>query len=262
MALQAQVESLDDVPEGLHDFYEERDGTYRLSVEGVEFPDEVKGLKTALERERESRTKAEKRARELAEKIPEGFDPERWERLTTEEQEREQRKAEEKGEWEKLRAQLQEKHSERENELKGRLESLQVQLDDTIVDSQLLQAAAEHEAYAKLLPEHARKHIEVQEVDGRRVAVVVDGSGERMLDDDGNDMTIAGLVAWMSEQEEYWPLFKGKGVAGGGAAGRNGAGRAHRKSLKDMSEKERMDLIDEMEPEEYAKLVEAELRSS
>jgi len=74
--LDAVVESVDDLPEGVRDFYTESDdGTYRLDVAGVEFEDDVKGLKNALRSERRKRSAAEK---QLA-AIPEDFDPAEWE---------------------------------------------------------------------------------------------------------------------------------------------------------------------------------------
>lgn len=60
MALKAILETLDGVPEALHEFYVQKDGKYVLDAEGVE---DVKGLKSALQREKAER---KKRADELA----------------------------------------------------------------------------------------------------------------------------------------------------------------------------------------------------
>jgi hypothetical protein len=257
MALKATVDTLDDVPETVRDFYEESDGRFRLKVEGVEFPEEVKGLKTALERERDARKRIEQEARTLREQIPEGFDPERWEQLTKAEKEREQRKAEEKGEWEKLRGQLQEQHQKQIQEWEGREKTLLSQLDQKIVDEAILGAAAQHDAYAHLLPKYAKDFVKVVEEDGRRRPVVVDERGDRRLNEKGEDMTIPQLVEWMKVQEQYWPLFKGHGVAGGGSSGRSGAGGAHSKKISEMSEAEKVAFVQEHGLDRYKELISA-----
>jgi hypothetical protein len=58
MALKAFVDNLNDVPKELHVHYVQEGGKYRLDAEGVE---DVTGLKTALERERDANRDAQKR---------------------------------------------------------------------------------------------------------------------------------------------------------------------------------------------------------
>lgn len=60
--LKFQVESLDGVDASLHGFYEQTDGGYRLKVDGVE---DVGGLKTALQKERENVKLTQKELAEL-----------------------------------------------------------------------------------------------------------------------------------------------------------------------------------------------------
>ncbi|MFZ3286554.1 MAG: hypothetical protein WA191_06855 [Telluria sp.] len=71
MALQLVVDTLESVPEALHSLYTEADGKFRLQVDGIE---DTKGLKSALEKERQTAKDAEK-ARKDFEKQFEGIDP-------------------------------------------------------------------------------------------------------------------------------------------------------------------------------------------
>lgn len=52
MALKAMVDSLDEIPEAVRGEYEEVDGKFRLSVEGVDSLVDNSGIKQALEKER------------------------------------------------------------------------------------------------------------------------------------------------------------------------------------------------------------------
>ena len=60
--LKYQIENLDGVEESLHSFYEQTEGGYRLKVDGVE---DVSGLKSALEKERNGNKDAKTRLAEL-----------------------------------------------------------------------------------------------------------------------------------------------------------------------------------------------------
>lgn len=75
----AELESLDEVPESLRALYAQAGeaGPYRLRVRGVEFPEEVEGLKSALKKERD-------RNRALSDQlraIPKDFDGDLWKQL-------------------------------------------------------------------------------------------------------------------------------------------------------------------------------------
>ena len=60
--LKYQIDTLDGVDESLHGFYDKTDSGYQLKVDGVE---DVTGLKTALQKERESNKDAKSRLSEL-----------------------------------------------------------------------------------------------------------------------------------------------------------------------------------------------------
>lgn len=249
MPLDATVESLDEVPEGVRDHYTETDDGYRLDVEGVEFEDEVQGLKSALQKERDKRKKYESRLSEIPDDWQDRL--EEWENLKEKEKEREREKAEKEGEWEKLREQLQEQHREEIQAREEKLQQVESQLEQKIVDEALAKAASEHEAHAHLLPDYAKRFVRIEEKNGRKVPVVVDEDGDRRINNDGDDMTINELVASMREEERFKPLFKPTGSTGGGASGGDGAGGPVTKNVTEMSDQEKMDFIDEHGYDEY-----------
>lgn len=76
MTLPAILETLDDAPEALREHYvAHEDGRFRLAVEGMEHADDVRALKTALEREKEARREA-KAALDAERERFDGLDPE------------------------------------------------------------------------------------------------------------------------------------------------------------------------------------------
>src|SRR6478609_6588834 len=104
MPLPLVVDTLDIVPEPFRAEYTEADGKFRLNVDGIE---DTSGLKKALETERRT-------AKELSKKV------QRWEALGKSDEEiqqmlESQRKADEDkarkaGEWDKIKAQMNEHH--------------------------------------------------------------------------------------------------------------------------------------------------------
>lgn len=226
MPLKAVVESLDDVPEAFHAEYEEQDGAFRLKVEGVEFPEEVQGLKKALEAERRKAREASKRLSSL----PEDFDPEKWQAMQEAEAKRAEEAAAKKGEWENLRKQLQENHTKEKEQYQTQLTTLEKQLNTLLIDNEATQLlSSKYKGSAKLLMPHIRGSTQVVEEEGARKVVVVDERGERRYDGKtGEPMTIEGLIAEMRESDEFAPAFEGSGATGGGASGRQAAGGGSR----------------------------------
>jgi len=84
MSLKAIVDSLDNVDENLQEFYEEQDGKYVLKVEGVREHPEVTALKNAYDSEKQKRSdlaKERDKYKEVADKLPDDFDADEYERL-------------------------------------------------------------------------------------------------------------------------------------------------------------------------------------
>lgn len=65
MALKFIIDTLEEIDERLRGEYEEKDGKFHLKVDGLPAPEDVSGLKSALQKEREARSKAEKRISDI-----------------------------------------------------------------------------------------------------------------------------------------------------------------------------------------------------
>lgn len=232
MALKARVDSLEGVPEEAHDFYTQDGDGYRLDVEGVEFKEDVQGLKSALEKERDAR-------KALEGKLPKDFDPDEYKTLKQQAKEREKREAEERGEWEKLREQLKQEHQETVEELKQEMRKREAAISNLTVDRELTEAISrvgvrdEYRPAVKALLERLGPTVE-QNGDGYRGVIPDEVHGNK---------PIAEYVEEWAESEEAEPFLAATNATGGGASGRSPGG-AVTKPLSEMSEEEKMDFID------------------
>src|SRR4051812_49315938 len=105
-ALQLSVDSIDGLDEALRSLYVEKDGKFQLDVDGIE---DTSGLKTALQKER--RTASELQKQTNAWKAL-GKTPEQIAELLEAQQQRELTEAERKGEWDKLKTQMNAAHAQ------------------------------------------------------------------------------------------------------------------------------------------------------
>lgn len=223
MALDAVVDSLEGVPEQFHELYQQKDdGKYRLDVAGVEFPEDVQGLKSALEKERVAKKEAEKRLSSFAD-----IDLDEYHALRADKDKREEELAAKRGEFDKLLTKKDEQHRKTLSEKDAALEALSAQLDKLIREDEAIRALGRADADVDLLLPHAlaRTGVVVDD-DGKRRAIVLNDDGAPRLNDDGNEMTISELVAEMEKDDRYKAGF-GSGLrSGGGSAARSSAGRA------------------------------------
>lgn len=236
--LDAVVDSLDGVPEQYRELYQEADGRYRLDVQGVEFEENVKGLKSALQKEREAAKEAAQRLKQY-----EGFDPDEYHALKEAASKREDEEAAKRGEFDKLLQKKEEayrKQLEQEQQTRTALES---QVLGLIRDQEARTALARAGANVDLLLPHVLKMVDVVEEDGQRKAVVLGEKGAPRLNDEGAHMTISELVAEMAESEVYRAAFPGTVANGGGAAG-NSAGRAEKIAGPDADWQAKADFIE------------------
>ena len=231
MTLAKTVDSLDSVDEQYRELYTETDDGFVLDVEGG-FED-VGGLRSALDAERAARAKAEKRARKASEMLPEGFDPDRYKELLDAEERRATEQAEKKGEWDKLKSQLQEQHTTQLGEKDGVINEQAEEIRGLLVDAAAASLLAQDgtKGSPTLLLPIIRQRTQVQRSeDGKRRVLVLDAEGERMLSPkgDGTDATLKDLLLQLKDDPEYSRAFDGTGAAGGGSANSNGsAGGGH-----------------------------------
>jgi len=266
MPLQATVDSLDGLPEEIHDAYEKTDdGKYRLSILKDLVPkdqiEDVSGLKSALSKERENAKTAAQRARQLEEQYS-GFDPEEYQRLKELEAQEEERKAEKKGEWEKLKSQMTEQHQTELGKREEREKKLLAALERKTIDADAVAALNEYKGNVTLLLPHVKGHVKMVEEDGSFVARVVDDAGNPRVNGEGNYLTVRELVSEMRDQETYANAFDNTVKSGGGTPPGGGGGKppggkgAIPSDLKrsTMSTKEKVAFIREHSEDEYMNL--------
>jgi len=232
MPLKATLENLEELPEEFHEDYEERDGKFFLKILDNFVPkdkvEDVSGLKSALEKERQNNKALSSAKRQLEEQFG-GIDVEEYQRLKELEQQEEENKAAKKGEWDKLKLQMTEKHNEELAKRAERENKLLSALERKTIDADAVAALNEFKGNVTLLLPHVKGHVRMVEEDGAFVARVVDDQGNPRVNGEGNFLTVRELVSEMRDQETYAKAFdagvkSGGGTPPGGGSG-NGSGK-------------------------------------
>ncbi|MCC0013678.1 MAG: hypothetical protein H6877_10210 [Rhodobiaceae bacterium] len=246
MALKLIVDTLDDVPEALRGEYVEKDGKFHLGVDGLE---DTGGLKTALQKERADRAAYEKQVKAWQGL---GKTPDEIKDLLAAQEQAELNKAEKAGEWDKLKAQMNEKH---EAALRGKdetISAMRARLNAELVDAKAVAAIAAAKGVPELLLPHVQRHVKV---DDEFNVQVVDAKGDPRVGAKGEPLTIADLVAEMRQSEVFGRAFEGSGQSGSGKLPGNGAGGAGVSKKSDFkSEKERAAFVEKHGFEAYKAL--------
>jgi hypothetical protein len=230
MALKAQLESLDGLPEALHEFYEAKDGAFVLGVEG---------MLTEAEKDEELIGIVKSRDTLLAEKKNlslkfRDIDPEKYAALLAKEEELENAKLKNIGDWESKEKQLGEKFSKE----RATWDSDRDVMSGTINELMVKNVAMSELGLAKVIPN--RTHLIMPWIE-RMVRVVRGDDGQysteiinqttgevRVSPKSGSmsPMSIAELVEEMADSEEYGVCFESDGASGSGATGTGGTGGA------------------------------------
>lgn len=222
MKLPHFVESLDDIPEAAHEFYEEVDGGHRLPVSGVQSDEDVGKLRSAFE-------KLKRELAGLKESTPSvsAEDLEELERLRTEAAEREQKKAEEEGNFAKLKEAMEQKHTKKLEQLQAEIDRRDSYIQRITVDNQLNQAIEDVGVLDRYRPA-VRALLKTN-----KPKVALDGDDYRgVFETDMGEVEIAEFVRTWSESEAaepYMPAVDRGGSGGTGSGGpRPGNGRMSR----------------------------------
>lgn len=175
------------------------------------------GLHKALESERDARKKLEGKV-----KLFDGIDLEKVRALMDADRKSEDDKARAAGDFEKLLKQQGEKFEERLKELGVENAGILDDLSGALIDSAAAKAIAKFEGDAELLLPHVKAATKLMDVKGKRIAVVLDESGEPRLAPDAKTATdymgIEHLVGRWKEKGKFAGAFAGTGASGGGAS--------------------------------------------
>lgn len=189
-------------------------------------------------------------------------DPDTVKALLKEREEAEIRKAEEAGEWEKLREKLKTDHQKDREKLLAQLEEkdgevskIKAALEKHLVDAQLTAEIAKHGAKPKLLMPHVRDRVKAVETeDGDYKVAILDENGELQ---DG--LGIADLIESAKKDEDLAGLFPAPEKSGTGTSqrGQEGADKGRSKKYKrrsEMSQEEKQEAITTLGISGYNKL--------
>lgn len=215
MPLPFTVKTIEEVPEAFRgEYVEDKEVGFRLAVEGIEDPAE---LRRAKQRESEGRKSAEA---ELAKIRSEQAARDEEVRLAREEA------AKKAGNIDELQKSWQEKFDkaigETESKYKTENESLASDLNVEMIEKKATELAA-----ALALPEsadvlypHIKARLRVEVRDGRRQTVVVDREGK------ASAATLADLKKEFAANKAFAPILAASRASGGGANGGKGGGAA------------------------------------
>lgn len=217
MKLKAILDSLDGLDESLHELYEQDDeGKYRLNVDGIEQHPAVTGLVTNRDRVLEEKRKLQAQIEKYGD-----VDPEEYGKLKKAQEDAERTRLEKAGEFEKLKAQIVEKHQKELDAAKARSDTLMGQLKELMIDAEATKIITSEEfgGSTTLLMPHVRSRAQVVETDdGRFRTVVLSPDGKTpMVGSNGEGAKLKDLIAEMRENPEYARAFPATGASGSDA---------------------------------------------
>lgn len=264
MSLAATLDTLEGLAEDLHEDYEEKDGKFHLKLlNGLVSADKVEdvsGLKSALNKERDNASAASKKVRALEEQFA-GVDLEEYNRLKELERTEEEKNAEKKGEWDKLKLQMTEAHNKELDGRTARENKLLSVLESKTIDAEAITALTELEGNVALMLPHVKKRVKMIEEDGTFVARVVDEAGNPRVNGDGDFLKVKELVSEMRDQDTFAGAFKvgaksGTGTPPGGSGDGSGKKGVIPSDLKrgTMKTKDKIAFIKEHGEAEFMKL--------
>lgn len=238
MPLPTVVTDENELPEGLADYYQQGDdGSYVLSVEGVDSHPEVQGLKSSLQKQKQDRDKLRKERDQLKEKasmIPDDVDADTLQQAL----ENARGRGASTDEIEKIKRQYQNQVQEYEQKLSERDQKLR----QTVAINGLQQALSRHGVTTAGLQKGATRllqdQIKVQEND--------DGTLEPVADTDKGEVPLDDFIkSWVSSEEgqDYLPKASGSGAKGSGSGTQSKSKQIKRDSFDQMDADERMQFI-------------------
>ena len=260
MALKAVLDSLDAIPEGLREHYKKGDdGKFRLEAEGVE---DVTGLKSALEKERNDRKTTAQKLKELTEQLGD-LDPVKAREALKKLQELEDKKLIDSGKIDELLAQrterMQADHNNQVAAFKKNIDNLTkdrdqstARLSELLIDNALRAAATKAGVKATA--------IEDAVLWGKQLYRIKDGNPVPMRGDaivygknPQEPMPMEEWLGTMIGEKPHWFEESAGGGAGGGKGKSPGPGAGNKKR-SGMTVAEKSQYISEHGRDAYMKL--------
>jgi hypothetical protein len=229
MALKTVVQTLDDLDASLHTLYAEKDGKFILDLEGVDEHPSVVSLRNALDRQKSDRKKANDEIAKLKErlaKIPEDFDPDKYQQLLVQLEEYEADPAKKKeGDKEKqeavaARKMLEQKIANMEKAHKVEIEKKDADLKrkDTFIGQLLIDDGLTKSLVEAGVGKEFLKATKAMLKDSCKV-VEEDGQYKAVVDSDTGELDISRFVQdWVASDEgkPFIPPAKGSDAGNSG----------------------------------------------
>jgi len=230
MPLNIKLDTLDNLPEALHDLYEKRDdGAFHLMPpDGFVSADDLEdtsGLKSALQKERDAARTAAQKVKALEGKLA-GIDPDKYKELLDKEADAETKRLEQAGEWTKMKEQMTVQHSadlQKEREISARLTR---QLETVQIDSKVIEAISKAGGNVELLKPHVRSRLLLNTDDFSTTVLDTDGKTPK-VDGNGNPVNIDALISEMRKSDIYSGAFKASEQSGSGSEPSKGGSGAN-----------------------------------
>lgn len=223
MALKFMLDSLDGVGDDAKALYVEKDGKYILDLEGA---DEFTSAKSALENSRKTERMLKQQVAKW-EKL--GKSPDEIAELTAKAEQAEEQSLTKAGDWEKLRLQMVEKQTAEIKTLNEKYSALEARHREKTITAEATARIAEAKGNVKLLLPIIEKFVRLD--DEGHTVIVVDEKGDRRINAQGRDLTIAELVTELKSSDDYGQAFisnaqgSGKNPSLSGTAGSSGNGQ-------------------------------------
>lgn len=185
-----------------------------------------------------------------------GMSPDEIKELREKQEKQRQKELEKKGEWEKLKSQLQQDYESKLSEKDQEVQRVYTLMEKNFVGREVEGAISKHDGISTLLRPHVESAVKLIEEDGEFVARVVDKDGSPKFNSQGDYMSVEEFVGSLKEDEDFGLAFRGRGQSGGGTKSSAGAGNAPapKKSRGNMSMDEKGAYIKQYGIEEYNKL--------
>jgi len=176
---------------------------------------EVKGLKE----NRDLALEQKRKAREQLEAYGE-LTPDEARELAKAKKKAEEEAAKKAGDFDKLKAQLEEAHTKQMKQVAAERDELQTALEHELIEKAAIEGITEAGGFAKVLKPHVIGKMRLHKTDdGKRLAVVLDESGQPALKKGASNptdfMSVKDFVASLKDDDEFSHAFKGAGASGG-----------------------------------------------
>lgn len=228
MTLKMSVDTIDEVPEAVRSFYEEKDGKFALKVDGLE---DTTALKGALEKERKAARDALKLAKQY-EGL--GLSADEIKALVDAKAKADHDAAAKAGDFDKILNQHRTAWEKDKATLEAELTAARASERSAIIGTSLMAAltkAGATEEGIDLMPDRLASRVKFETEDGQRVVKIMAADGETPMAGSGK----GGLATFddlVKEALTKWPsLFKASGAGGGGKQPNSRAGGAGNSSM-------------------------------